>query len=75
MGEQSVKEFYQKQIQEAENKKVLVEKEIDDVKRKCRILRDNIRRIRTELLKEISTVPTAEIMREMIYFAENAEHE
>ena len=40
MGEQSVKELYQKQIQEAENKKVLVEKEIDDVKRKCRILRD-----------------------------------
>ena len=34
MGEQSVKELYQKQIQEAENKKVLVEKEIDDVKRK-----------------------------------------
>ena len=52
MGEQSVKELYQKQIQEAENKKVLVEKEIDDVKRKCRILRDNIRRIRTELLTE-----------------------
>ena len=52
MGEQSVKEFYQKQIQEAENKKVLLEKEIDDVKRKCRILRDNIRKIRTELLTE-----------------------
>ena len=52
MGEQSVKELYQKKIQEAENKKELVENEIEDLKKKCRILRDNIRRIRTELLTE-----------------------
>lgn len=50
MGEQSVKELYQKQIQEVENKKVQIEKEIDDLKKECRILRNNIRKIRTELL-------------------------
>lgn len=55
MGEQSVKELYQKKMQESENKKELVENEIEDLKKKCRILRDNIRRIRTELLTETDT--------------------
>lgn len=50
MGEQSVKDLYKKQIQEAEDKKALVEEEIDDLKQKCRILRENIRKIRTELM-------------------------
>lgn len=85
MGEQSVKELYQKQIQEAENKKELVENEIEDLKKKCRILRDNIRRIRTELLTETdigkviqkgtSTAQIAEVMQEMTFSAGNAEHE
>ena len=47
MGEQSVKDLYQKQIKEAEEKKALAEKEIDNLRQKCRILRDNIRKIRT----------------------------
>lgn len=52
MGEQSVKDLYQKQIKEAEEKKALAEKEIDNLRQKCRILRDNIRKIRTELVME-----------------------
>lgn len=50
MDEQSIKDLYKKQIQEAEDKKVLVEEEIDDLKQKCGILRENIRKIRTELM-------------------------
>lgn len=55
MGEQSVKDLYQKQIMEAEDKKVLAEKEIDDLRQKCRILKENIRKIRTDLVMKNDT--------------------